>query len=76
MKIKIKSCRILRLYVDNGVKRYQLEVFFDTGEAKRGLMIPFTDIEGINEVVRFPSVNKVRNWLNSNEGLRYLEKKF
>lgn len=76
MTMKVQKTNILRVLMLEGVKMYELEVFFQNGKVKRGLKVPFANIAGKREILRFPSVCKVRDWLNSEEGLMYLEKTF
>ncbi|PGQ88364.1 hypothetical protein [Priestia megaterium] len=72
----IKSSKILRVFSAEGLYFYEIEVVYHDGEVKRGLRVPFTDLKGQREIERFPSKNKVRDWLNTKEGMEYLEKVF
>jgi len=72
----IISSKILRVFATEGLYFYEIEVVYDNGEIKRGLRVPFTDIKGHRKIERFPSKNKVRDWLNTDEGREYLAKVF
>jgi len=72
----IVSSKILRVFSAEGLYFYEIEVVYNDGEVKRGLRVPFTDVQGKRKIERFPSMNKVRDWLITDEGREYLEKVF
>ena len=74
--MKIVSSKILRVVYIEKVQLYELEVVYEDGSSCRGLKIPFSNIQGNKEIIRFPSVNKVTKWLNSEEGKAFLEESF
>lgn len=74
--MKIISSKILRVLHLENTPLYELEVVYQDGSTRRGVKIPFSNVQGNREIMRFPSVNKVTSWLNSKEGKDYLEISF
>ena len=75
-KAHIVKSNVLRILYVEGLRLYEIEISYNNGETRRGLKVPFTDVEGKREIKRFPSLNKVRSWLNSMEGLTFLNESF
>ena len=76
VKLNIKHVSILRALKIEDEYLYDLLVQYDNGVIKRGLKLPFKCVKGKKEIIRFPSIIKVRDWLNTDEGKIYLEKVF
>ena len=74
--MKIKRVSILRAVKITDEYLYELLVEYDNGNIKRGLKLPFKTVQGKKEIIRFPSIIKVRDWLNTDEGKIYLEEVF
>ena len=70
--MKILKCKILRLSYCENQKLYSLELTYENGDVERGVTIPFEFLQGKNSIIRYPSLNKARDWLNTPNGLTSL----
>ena len=74
--MKIEAVSILRLFKLEDEYFYEILVQYNNGHINRGVRLPFKTVQKKKEILRFPSVVKVRDWLNTEEGRQFLYETF